>query len=74
MGAISRNYDIIEAIALSMAAGVDIILVHARYNVDELVAATVGLVRQGNLPREELEAATRRVLELKARYGFLPPP
>jgi beta-N-acetylhexosaminidase len=73
MGAISRNYDIIEAIELSMEAGVDIILVHARYDVDELVDATVELVRQGKLPRDEFEAATRRVLELKARYGLLPP-
>ena len=47
MGAISRNYDLIEA--------------------------TVGLVRQGKLPRDEVGASTRRVLELKARYGLLPP-
>jgi beta-N-acetylhexosaminidase len=73
MGAISRNYDLIEAVELSMAAGVDIILVHDRYDVDELVEATVELVRQGKLPRDEFGAATRRVLELKARYGLLPP-
>ncbi|MFO7781110.1 MAG: beta-N-acetylhexosaminidase [Spirochaetia bacterium] len=74
MGAISRNYDIVEAIELSMQAGVDIILVHARYNVDELVAATVELVEQGMISYEELVSGTRRVLELKARYGLLPFP
>ncbi|NBF39269.1 MAG: beta-N-acetylhexosaminidase [Spirochaetes bacterium] len=74
MGAISRNYDVVEAVELSMKAGVDIILVHARYDVDELVEATVELVRQRKIPRDDVEAATRRVLELKARYGLLPPP
>ncbi|MFP4373476.1 MAG: beta-N-acetylhexosaminidase [Spirochaetaceae bacterium] len=72
MGAISRNYDVVEAIELSMEAGVDIILVHARYDVDELVAATVELVERGELARSTLVAGTRRVLELKARHGLLP--
>ncbi len=74
MGAISRNYDVVDAIELSMNAGVDIILVHARYDVDELVEATVELVRQRKIPLDELAAGTRRVLELKARHGLLPPP
>jgi beta-N-acetylhexosaminidase len=72
MGAISENYSITEAIELSIRAGVDVILVHARYDVSRLVAETVELLEKGAISYDDLVAGTRRVLTLKARHGLLP--
>lgn len=72
MGAISENYSITEAIELSIRAGVDVILVHARYDVSRLVAGTVELLEEGAISYDDLVAGTRRVLTLKARHGLLP--
>jgi beta-N-acetylhexosaminidase len=71
MGAISRNYSIPEAIELSIEAGIDIILVHARYDISEMIATTVDLVEAGRISVDRLTEGTRRVLELKARHGLL---
>jgi beta-N-acetylhexosaminidase len=71
MGAISQNYSIAEAIELSIDAGIDIILVHTRYDVSELVETTVELVEAGRISQDRVIEGTRRVLELKARHGLL---
>ena len=71
MGAISQNYSSAEAIELSIDAGIDIILVHTRYDVSELVETTVELVEEGRVSRDRLVEGTRRVLELKAGHGLL---
>ncbi|MFO8064386.1 MAG: glycoside hydrolase family 3 N-terminal domain-containing protein [Spirochaetia bacterium] len=71
MGAISQNYGVEEAIELSIDAGVDIILTHARYDVAELIETTVDLVESGRVSHSSLVAGTRRILELKVRHGLL---
>ncbi len=72
MGAISRHFSTKEMVRRAFTGGVDIILVHNRLDVTELVDVTMGLVRFGYLTEEELRESARRILLLKGRYGLLP--
>lgn len=70
MGAVSQNYDISEAVVLSLQAGCDMALVcHEEENVRAAHAAILAALKEGTLTRERLEESVCRILSLKAAYG-----
>ena len=72
MGALSNNYDITETLRLSFKAGIDLILVHSKYDITDLKKKVYRLYRQGEITEEEIDQGVRRILELKLKYGLLP--
>ncbi|MFP4407627.1 MAG: glycoside hydrolase family 3 N-terminal domain-containing protein, partial [Spirochaetaceae bacterium] len=71
MGALTREYSRVEALRQSFLAGVDLILLHARYEYRELFGEAVELLRAGVIDEELIREGARRVLLLKARLGLL---
>lgn len=70
MGAVSQNYDISEAVVLSLQAGCDMALVcHEEENARAAHAAILAALKEGTLTRERLEESVCRILSLKAAYG-----
>lgn len=70
MGAVSQNYDISEAVVLSLQAGCDMALVcHGEENVRAAHAAILAALEEGTLTRQRLEESVCRILSLKAAYG-----
>ncbi len=72
MGALSNNYDVTETLKLSFRAGIDLILVHSKYDLADLKKRVYRLYRKGEITEEEINAGVERVLELKLKYGLLP--
>jgi len=72
MGALSNNFDITETLRLSFKAGIDLILVHSKYDITDLKKKVYRLYRQGEITEEEINQGVRRILELKLKYGLLP--
>jgi beta-N-acetylhexosaminidase len=72
MGALSNNYDVTETLKLSFRAGIDLILVHSKYDLSDLKKKVYRLYRKGEITEEEIDAGVERVLELKLKYGLLP--
>jgi beta-N-acetylhexosaminidase len=72
MGALSNNFDLTETLKLSFQAGIDLILVHSKYDISELKKKVYRLYRQGEITEEQINQGVRRVLELKLKYGLLP--
>lgn len=72
MGALSNNYDVTETLKLSFRAGIDLILVHSKYDLADLKKRVYRLYRKGEITEEEIDAGVERVLELKLKYGLLP--
>lgn len=69
MGAVSQNYDISEAVVLSLQAGCDMALVcHGEENVRAAHAAILAALEEGTLTRQRLEESAYRILSLKAAY------
>jgi beta-N-acetylhexosaminidase len=73
MGALSKNFDLTETLKRSFAAGVDLILVHSKYDLKELKRIVVDLYDQGEISEEEINEGVKRVLSLKFKYGLLHP-
>ena len=72
MGALSNNFNLTETLKLSFQAGIDLILVHSKYDISELKKKVYRLYRQGEITEEQIDRGVRRVLELKLKYGLLP--
>jgi beta-N-acetylhexosaminidase len=72
MGALSNNFDITDTLRLSFKAGIDLILVHSKYDITDLKKKVYRLYRKGEITEEEINQGVRRVLELKLKYGLLP--
>jgi len=73
MGALSKHFDLTETLKRSFAAGVDLILVHSKYDLKELKRIVVDLYDQGEISEEEINEGVKRVLGLKIKYGLLSP-
>jgi len=73
MGALSKNFDLTETLKRSFAAGVDLILVHNKYNLQELKQIVVDLLQSGEISEEEIDEGVKRVLNLKIKYGLFIP-
>lgn len=71
MGALSTEYSRSEALRQSFLAGVDLILIHARYEYAEVFGEAMALIEAGIVSEERLKEGARRVLLLKARLGLL---
>lgn len=73
MGALSSNFTVSESLALMLGAGLDLVLVHSRYDLVELKLQVLRLLHQGRLTEEQIDEGVERVLRLKLRYGLLRP-
>jgi len=71
MGALVKNYPLIEASERALLAGVDV-LVHVQDRQGEppevLADYLVGRVRTGQIPIEVINRAVGRILKMKQRY------
>jgi beta-N-acetylhexosaminidase len=67
MEGVGRGYSAEESAVLAIKAGVEVLLMprDTKRAVDGVVAA----VERGEIPREQVDAAARHVLEMKARTG-----
>jgi len=72
MGALSRHFSVSDSLALMFQAGLDLVLVHSRYDLVELKLETLRLLHSGRISEAQIEEGAERVLRLKARYGLLP--
>ena len=64
MEALTNRYDHLDAVVLAFRAGHDLLWAPHPVAAPDTLAA---LVRRGVIPRSELEASVRRILEMKAR-------
>jgi beta-N-acetylhexosaminidase len=72
MGAISNNYEMDETLILLFKAGVDLILVHSKYDLVELKKRVYNLYEQGEITDAEIDEGVERVLKLKFKTGLVP--
>jgi beta-glucosidase-like glycosyl hydrolase len=72
MGALTEAYSRVEALRQSFLAGVDLILIHARYEYAQVYREALELLREGTITEGMIREGARRVLLLKARVGLLP--
>ena len=81
MDAIAKHFDPMDAACLAINAGVDILLMPVDpgalvdadgvAKLDQYIAGLVGLVEDGTIPVEKVDAAVGRILALKERHGLL---
>ena len=76
MGAISKHYGIKEAIALSLNAGVDILLFGNNLVYDKNIAQKahdiiMNLIEEGKVSISRINESVKRVLSLKVKNGIL---
>jgi beta-N-acetylhexosaminidase len=67
MDGIGKGYTIERSGPLALLAGDDVLLMPT--DVPKMIDAIVTQVERGDIPRERVDVAARRVLELKARTG-----
>ena len=70
MGALA-GYELEETLALSLNAGVDLLLVHNKYDIRELNETIEKLILEGRIDPKGFEESLLRVLNLKAKMGLL---
>jgi len=71
MGALSKNFSVSESLKLMIEAGLDLILVHSRYDLVELKLEILKLLHQGMISEEQIDEGVERILRLKLRYGLV---
>ena len=71
MGAVSNNFDLDQTLELLFRASVDLSLVHARYDVFELIHSVMRLYRDGLVTEEEINDGVKRILRLKTKLRRL---
>ena len=74
MGALAQNFPLDDTLRQAIRSGVDLILLYTRYELSDVVDRVLSLVETGAVSEGEIDAGTRRVLDLKARYGLLHDP
>jgi len=72
MGALSKEYTVEESLLQCFKSGIDLILVHSRYDVMELKEIVFKMVEEGILTEEEIDQGARRIIRLKEKYNLLP--
>jgi beta-N-acetylhexosaminidase len=72
MGALAENFTVSDTLQLMIQAGVDLILVHSRYDLVDLKLQMLQLLHHGRISEAQIDEGVERVLKLKLRYGLLP--
>jgi len=75
MGAIARHFDPLDAAALAINAGADIILMPVNLStpegfraIDDYIDGIVNLVEMGEIPNGRIDESVERILALKKKY------
>ncbi len=71
MRAIADNYSLEETLILLFQAGVDMILVHSRYDALELIEMVVELHRSGAISEHDINRGVERILRIKTGHGLI---
>lgn len=71
MGALAENFTVSDSLELMIEAGVDLILVHSRYDLVDLKLEMLRLLHQGRISEARIDEGVERILKLKLRYGLL---
>lgn len=72
MDGIAKGYGVAESAVRAVRAGDDILLMPG--NVEVAINAVVQAVESGSIPRAQVDASVRRILELKLRAGAIARP
>jgi beta-N-acetylhexosaminidase len=72
MGALAENFTVSDTLRLMIEAGLDLILVHSRYDLVDLKLQMLGLYYRGEITEAQIDEGVERILKLKLRYGLLP--
>jgi len=72
MGALAENFTVADSLKLMIQAGLDLILVHSRYDLVELKLEMLRLLHRGEITEAQIDEGVERILKLKLRYGLLP--
>ena len=72
MGALAENFSVSESLRLMIQAGLDLILVHSRYDLVDLKVQMLSLYYRGEITEAQIDEGVERILKLKLRYGLLP--
>jgi beta-N-acetylhexosaminidase len=72
MGALAKNFTISDSLKLMIEAGLDLILVHSRYDLVDLKLQMLRLYNRGEITEAQIDEGVERILKLKLRYGLLP--
>ena len=71
MGALANNYEITDTLRQLFKAGVDLILVHSKYDMVDLKNRVLELYEQGEITEEEIDEGVERILRLKIDSGLI---
>jgi len=71
MGALSENFTVSDSLRLMIQAGLDLILVHSRYDLVDLKLEVLRLLHRGEITEAQIDEGVERILKLKLRYGLL---
>jgi beta-N-acetylhexosaminidase len=72
MGALAKNFTVSDSLRLMFEAGLDLILVHSRYDLVDLKLEVLRLLHTGEITEAQIDEGVERILKLKLRYGLLP--
>jgi beta-N-acetylhexosaminidase len=72
MGALAENFTVSDSLRLMIQAGLDLILVHSRYDLVDLKVQMLSLYYRGEITEAQIDEGVERILRLKLRYGLLP--
>ena len=73
MGALSKQFSVEEALLRSFQSGVDLLLIHDRYETDTLVEQVSGFLEEGLIDPDLFKASTMRILYRKMKMNLLFP-
>ena len=71
MGALSKHYSLDDTLKRCFEVGIDVILVHSRYSVDELIESMVTMVESGEIDENQITDGLARVLREKIQSGII---
>ncbi len=73
MGALAEQYPVKETLRAALKAGVDLILLYTRYNLEDMITLVEELLQEGAISQRDINEGLERILALKQAYDLLPP-
>ena len=70
MGALRDHFGLQETLTLCLRNGIDLILVHDRYDASALIDTALSIYESGAVPAWSLEESLMRIIRLKIRLGL----